>query len=125
MLAFVLFECGANHPEIELADSALKAGSVHRTSGEWGFGARVEHFQTNACFRSDDLIFVCEGLAEQRQALRSNACDQVRCARVGRVFVQELRQGWQRVCCGGAKGVNGGERLMSRAGTRAKLDLNE
>jgi hypothetical protein len=34
MLAFVLFECGLNHPEIELADSAVEAGSVYRISGE-------------------------------------------------------------------------------------------
>jgi hypothetical protein len=34
MLAKVFFTCGANHPEIELADSAVKAGSVHRISRE-------------------------------------------------------------------------------------------
>jgi hypothetical protein len=34
MLAFVLFKCGANHPEIELADPAVKAGNVHPISGE-------------------------------------------------------------------------------------------
>jgi hypothetical protein len=121
----VLFKCGANHPEIELADSAVKAGNVHPISGEQNFGAGVEHFQANACFRSDDPILVCEGLAQQRQALGSNACDQVRGARIGRIFMEELLQGWQCVCCGRAKGVNGGERLMSWVGKRAKLDVNE
>jgi hypothetical protein len=34
MLASVLFKCDVKHPEIELADAAIKAGSVYRISGE-------------------------------------------------------------------------------------------
>jgi hypothetical protein len=34
MLALILFESGAKHLEVELADSLVKAGSVHRISRE-------------------------------------------------------------------------------------------
>jgi hypothetical protein len=34
MLAIVLFKCGANHLEIELANSAVKAGNVYPIAGE-------------------------------------------------------------------------------------------
>jgi hypothetical protein len=41
------------------------------------------------------------------------------------MFMEEFRQCWQCACCGGAEGVNGGERLMPLAGGWAKPKLNE